>query len=269
MLLAVLLQSSVLHAGGRKAIPPMLTWDLSTALAQLRLRSWQPHQPADGVEGREDGTGASMQGCRPRSPAKGTAADDSSGAGFAGITSSDAPDAVAMPRRPSLGSILRAVSLPCQPSDGDDPTVSPCSEPATPAKAQVRLAWSRWRLSMSQHPATLRGSYAQRAQASDRSDEDTPVRQQCPCPVYEHAADSNTLQAAAGHTAESDRQPTSAGSFSGGFVSMMHDALGRLPRIGGSPAKGDEPATAADRDHADAENGHAEAESSSSGLASQ
>ena len=115
----------------RKAMPQMLTWDLSAALAQFGLRTQQPaeRQPASGPAAADDAAAAAPRDS-PRSPSTlpTTAREAVPADGASGSTLS---------RRPSLGSILRAVSLPCNMSGDDDPTVSPCSDMAIEVKAQV------------------------------------------------------------------------------------------------------------------------------------
>jgi len=77
----------------------------------------------------------------PRSPAADAEVFISSNRAHDGAPTGSLPSNAAaagasasLPRRPSLGSVLRAVSLPCQPCGDDDPTVSPLSEPAGAVK---------------------------------------------------------------------------------------------------------------------------------------
>ena len=136
--------SCSLHTGGRRskaAIPPLLTWDLNAALAQLTAQPRQPGGSADApAEAGISVTGVVQPQGSPDSPVA-TAAYDSSAAEDDGMpTAGGAPSeaaagaAASLPRRPSLGSVLRAVSLPCQPCGDDDPTMSPRSEPAEAAR---------------------------------------------------------------------------------------------------------------------------------------
>ena len=122
-----------------KAVPQMLTWDLSAALAQGEFRTQQPaavQRPAGGPAWADDAgiTSAAESPMSQTVVAGGSAASNPSpdpspfADGAAGGT---------LPRRPSLGSILRAVSLPCSTSADDDPTVSPGVELAINGKAQA------------------------------------------------------------------------------------------------------------------------------------
>jgi hypothetical protein len=108
----------------------MLTWDLSAALAQFGLRAQQ--QPVGGSAAVNDAAVAAPDDS-PGSPSMQAMA-------ASGAAPSDGVNGT-LSRRPSLGSILRAVSLPCNMSAGDDdPTVSPCNETAIDVKPQARRA---------------------------------------------------------------------------------------------------------------------------------
>ena len=216
-------------------IPPLLTWDLNSALAQRRAQLRQPSEPSDASEAVESVTAVVQSHGSPRSPCKG-AASGIDGTFTEGGTPAEASAAAAasLPRRPSLGSVLRAVGLPCQPCGDDDPTVSPRSEPAGAAQAAARarrrhlLLWPSLDTLLDYISCTRAAAHLPCAGTGMAVTTGISVMcrtrgcdRECAC----------VQQVAAVPSADPDRQPTfSSGS---GFVHLVTDALGRLSRSAG------------------------------------